>query len=108
MSTLTIKEISTITFDFLDDKQSTRQMSKAVKGADIGDTVQAFLTSFNMEYTADDRHYDFGQMQIQLEPIQGDADIEIQCTATLRDDKIDQRRWAGQVVATALVLDSST
>lgn len=80
-------------FKFPASKQSSRpDLSYGLNPPPGTQTAVIALQSYDLKYTKNDQ-FGFGQMQISLRTTPNEAS----CSATLRDDKTNQREWEGTV-----------
>jgi hypothetical protein len=84
-----------VPFSFPQSNISTRTVRTQLQNPPSGATQATIaIQSFNVDYT-DNSHFDFSRLQVgmDVQPVR-----EASCTITLRDDKVNERRWEGQAV----------
>lgn len=80
-------------FRFPPSKQSSRpDLSYGLTPPPGTQTAVIALQSYDLQYT-NSKQYGFGRMQISLRTTANEAS----CSATLRDDKPNEREWDGTV-----------
>jgi hypothetical protein len=95
---LVLLSIAPKTFTFKELKASTQTVSDFLSGPEGFDTATILLQNFNFAY-ADGKQYGFGQFAVSLAVVKEGARWKAVCSATLSDDKRDQRKWGGSVLA---------
>jgi hypothetical protein len=80
-------------FKFPPSKQSSRaDVSFGLTPPPGTQTAVIALQSYDLQYT-NNKQYGYGRMQISLRTTPNEAS----CSATLRDDKTNEREWEGTV-----------
>ncbi len=82
-------------FSFPQSNISSRTGEDGAQNPPAGATnATIVIQAFKADYT-DNAHFDFGRLQVSMDV----ASVrEAQCTITLRDDKVNERKWEGQAV----------
>jgi hypothetical protein len=93
-----VSAVRDVTFKFPAAKETTRTASETIAGPAESGHVTICLQSYDFAYSGQ-RNFDFGQMAVQLSIVREPNRWKAVCTATMRDDKKDQRQWEGTVVA---------
>ena len=93
-----VSTVRDVTFKFSASKETTRTASETIAGPAESGVITIALQSYDFAYSGQ-RNYDFGQMAVQLSIVRDPNRWRAVCTATMRDDKKDQRQWEGSVVA---------